>query len=384
MSTPSKTVFLDHAAATPLRDDVIEVMNPYFKEKFYNPSSKYLKAIDVKRDLDELRRHVAILCGKSTHRVIFTSGVTESVNLLLLGLAKKYPNSNCIMSADCHSATKHSADAAFSDSKVAVLTQGGDIDIASVKSQINESTVVISALLVNNETGNIHDFSQLREIIDSELRNRRAANNKRPLILHTDASHAPQVTSISMQNIGVDCMSIGGAKIYGPKQSGALVINSAIDIDPVMYGGGQEFGIRPGTQNLSQIAGFCKSLSIAVASMSQNRIHYLKLMEVFRDEISTIAEASIVDVESPSNHIVSVVFGGQDGERLMMELDERGVMVGTGAACAANTNSRSGVLKAYGLSDAEVDSSLRFSFGYLTSGADIRYAIGIIKEITTA
>ncbi len=366
----AKSIYLDYAAATPLDKAVLKAMEPYFVEDFFNPSASYLAANKVKKDLEQARATIAGWLGAKPAEIVFTAGATEANNLAIKGLLGQYPGAQVVVSAVEHESVL--APAAAFESKQVRVKLSGIIDLDSLAEQISEKTVLISIMMVNNELGTIQPLRDISGIIERERKKRKSQNNNLPLLFHTDAAQAPNLFDLHVQRLGVDLMTINGGKIYGPKQSGVLFTKTGVALKPLIIGGGQERGLRSGTENIASAVGLAKALDIAQKNRQVEQKRISELRQAFLDKLIGIPGVSINGSKKhQSPHIASLTFEGRDNERLMMELDEAGIQVAAGSACSAANTEPSHVLSAIGLTDEQARSTLRFSFGRQTTAADL-------------
>ena len=259
----------------------------------------------------------------------------------------------------------------------------GRVDLQKLETMVSDKTVLVSIGLVNNEIGTVQAMPDISKILN-KLRKLRGSKG-RPLYLHSDCAQAPNYFDLHVSRLGVDLLTINGGKIYGPKQSGALYIRAGVQLQPLILGGGQESNLRSGTENVAGAAGLATALSLAQKKRSDEAKRMAKLRQQFIGGLEKIIPEAIVNCSANHSapHIVSVTFPDVDNERLMMELDERGIQVATGSACSASSDEPSHVLSAIGLSDKTAHSTLRFSFGRATSEADIAQTLRILRELTS-
>lgn len=377
----TKPIYLDYAAATPLDTEVLAVMKPYFVDKFYNPSATYLAARDIKQDLNRARSQVAMALGAQPGEVVFTAGATEANNLAIGGVMRQYPDAEVLVSSIEHESVLAPAEQ-FKSHRIPVTKQG-IIETQKLRSMISNQTVLVSVMLVNNELGTVQPLKDISKIISAERDSRLKAGNKLPLLLHTDAAQAANYLDLHVARLGVDLLSINGGKIYGPKQSGVLYVRAGVTIRPLIVGGGQEHGLRSGTENVASIVGLAKALDTAQAKRAVEARRITGLRELFAGLIKEKFPKAVVNGASNhlAPHILSVCFAGKDNERLMMELDELGVICAVGSACAASSLEPSHVLSAIGLDAAAARSSLRFSLGRYTSSEDVHKTVDSLAKI---
>lgn len=376
-----KQIYLDYAAATPVDQPVYRAMEPYFYKNFYNPSAIYLNSKSVKQDIEQARSNVAGLLGARSSEVIFTSGGTEANNLALKGILNTYPKKHLLVSAIEHDSVLKPAKQFTYDSLP--VNREGLVRLDKLKSLIKPDTVLISVMYANNEVGTIQPIKEIAKIIKEVKLSRKKTGNQTPLFFHTDACQAPLYLDINVYKLGVDLMSINAGKIYGPKGCGALFVKTGVDISPQILGGGQELGQRSGTENAALIIGFAKALELATKNRDKNTKKVKTTRDYFLSEIkSQLPNATINgSINNRLANNVHVTFPGLDNERLIMELDEVGVMCGSGSACSASKETSSHVLRAMGLSDELAYSSLRFSLGISTTKSDIDTVIHHLKNL---
>lgn len=377
-----KAVYLDYAAATPMDHRVVKAMEPYYANKFYNPSALYLAARSVKNDLDEARSIIASCLGSRPAEIILTSGATEANNLAISGINKSFPGAEILVSAIEHRSVL--APAKQANAKYIPVNKHGVVETNKLESLITGKTVLISIGLVNNEIGTLQPLKDISLLIERINKARQKNGNKLPLYLHSDAAQAGNCFDLHVSRLGIDLMSLNGGKIYGPKNSGLLYVKSGVKISSMILGGGQEMGMRSGTESLSSAVGLAKALQDAQGHKTEHHEMISNFNDYFVTELTNKLSDVVINSGAKhfSPHIVSVTFPGVDNERLMMELDERGVMVATGSACSAASDEPSHVLKAIGLTDEMARSTLRFSFGRQTTKKDLQEVVKLLSELT--
>lgn len=377
-----KTIYLDHAAATPVLPEVLEAMLPYMSERFYNPSALYLAAKSVHKDIADARAKIAGWLGARPSEIVFTAGGTESDNLAIHGVMSRYPNANVVFSGIEHDAVLNAAKQ-HNYSQAPVNPQG-IIKLNELADTVNDQTVLVSVIYASNEIGTIQPLKQVAKLIKDIRLKRRKSGNDLPIYLHTDASQAANYLDLHVSRLGVDLMTLNAGKIYGPKQCGALYVSSSVELSPQIHGGGQERGLRSGTENPAQIIGFARALDIVQSSREDESLRLAKLQQLFMSELAQKVPQAVINGSTkyrlPNN--VHVTFPGHDNERLLMELDEAGIICAVGSACSASNEEPSHVLKAIGLTDAEAQASLRFTMGRQTSEADILKTVDKLAVIT--
>lgn len=375
------SIYLDHAAATPLDDDVIAAMQPYFATKFYNPSAVYLVAKAVAADIAAARQKVAGVLGVRPAEITFTAGGTEANNLAIHGVMSQFPGAHMVVSAVEHDSVLESAKEY--DHSVVKVNPDGRINLEAFEAAITDKTVLVSVMYVNNEIGTVMPLAKIAKIIAQIRTARQAADNILPLYFHTDAAQAPLYFDLHVTRLGVDLFTLNGGKIYGPKQSGLLYANASVELAARIIGGGQEFGRRSGTENVPAIIGLSHALSTAAEQYRSAATQLGSLQKLFFDEVAQHIPQAVCNgsqkYRTPNN--VHLTLPGTDNERLIMELDERGIMCAVGSACSASSDQPSHVLKAIGLSDEHAQASLRFTMGKNTTKADIRRTVEVLAEL---
>lgn len=375
-------VYLDYAAATPVDDRVLAAMQTYFSDKFYNPSATYLAANDVAKDLATARELTAHWLGTRPAEIIYTAGGTEANNLAIQGIMNQYPDGNIVVSAIEHESVL--ASAGKYNCKIAPVDEKGLVGVDKLTDLIDDKTVLISVMYANNEVGTIQPLREIAQII-KQIRSARNStlNAKRyPLVFHTDACQAANYLDLHVARLGVDLMTLNGGKIYGPKQSGALFVGADVKIEPLIFGGGQERGLRSGTENLAASIGFATALDLAQKSRHEETNRLQGLQKYFIEDLSK--KLPLVKINGstkkrlPNN--VHVTIPGTDNERLIFQMDEAGVMAAAGSACSASNEEPSHVLRAMGFSDNDARASLRFTMGRQTSKRDIDYTIAKLQS----
>jgi cysteine desulfurase len=376
-----RLIYLDYAAATPMDKQVREAMEPYFTSKFHNPSATYLAARAIRQDLNSARTSIANWLGARPAEIYFTAGATEANNLAIAGIMSQFPGSEMLVSSIEHDSVMAPAKQ-FKCNKIA-STSRGIIDLVDMQKKFNKDTVLVSVMFVNNELGTIQPIREIAKIVAEERKKRLKAGNKTPIYLHTDAAQAANYLDLHIARLGVDLMSINGGKIYGPKQTGVLFVRAGVVLAPLIVGGGQERNIRSGTENVAGVIGLSKALDITQKIKEIESKKLKQLWELFASEL--IKSIPNIQINGSSKHqaphILHVTFPGVDNERLMMELDEKGVQTAVGSACSAASAEPSHVLQAIGMSDELARSSLRFSLGRQTTKKDVLKTVKLLKGI---
>ena len=376
-----KQIFLDYASATPVSSAVRTAMEPYFSSVFYNPSALYLAAKLAKSKLELARTTVAGLLAVHASEVIFTAGSTEANNLAVRGIMKNFSNAHCIVSAIEHESVLHTAHL-YDVSHLPVLPNG-IIDLSAFMALVKDTTVLVSCMLANNEIGSVQPIAELAKLVAAVRLERRTQGNTRPIYLHTDASQAYNYMQVLPHTLGADMVVIGGSKIYGPKQTAVLFLKTGIKLQSQITGGGQEWGLRSGTENLAGCVGLAAALYETATLRKAETKRLMLLRSHFIAELCNRFETVLINgtqkYRLPNN--VHITLPGTDNETLIMQLDEAGIMAAAGSACSASSDEPSHVLKAIGLSTTDAQSSLRFTMGRATTQADIDYTVATLGSL---
>ncbi len=376
----NRLIYLDHAAATPLDPQVFEAMRPFLDgQSFYNPSAAYGPAREVKTALNEARHRLAMVIGAKQTEIVLTAGATESINLGLYGIMAG-TNSNMVIGATEHQAVR--AAASRFELRLAPADRRGLVSVDSIKKQIDDNTRLISLTMADGELGTVQPVKQVAALVQGIREERRSRGVKTPLYLHSDGSQAAGQLDINVARLGVDLLTLNAAKCYGPKQAGLLYVKTGLQLKPLILGGGQERGLRSGTENVAAAVGFALSLELAEARRSKTIKQLTEFRQLLAAKLQNDVQGLVVNGH-PKKHlpgILNVSLPGLDAERVVYALDSQGVFVSTGAACAANKGTRSEVLIACGLNSDETDGSLRFSFGRGNDLDEIERAVKIISD----
>lgn len=371
-------IYLDHAAATPVDGRVLMAMQPYMSEQFYNPSSPYLPAVRVRQAYNDAKHRIAECIGAKPDEIVMTAGATESINLVFAGIT-----GHVVTTAVEHAAVLRAA-STKTPTVVSVLPNG-TVTADMIQKAIKPHTQLISIGLANNELGTIQPLRDIAEVVRAERQRRFEAGEQMPIWLHTDASQGAGQIDINVARLGVDALTLNAAKVYGPKQVGLLWSVSGMQLSPILTGGGQEHGLRSGTENVAGAIGFAMALEIA----SRGRKSESDRLRALRDQLQHTLQQAFEDMVISGNQKkrlpghLHVSFPGVDAERLIFALESKGVLVATGSACAANKGTRSHVLTAIALEPAVADGSLRISLGKLNNEQNVAAAAACIIEAVT-
>lgn len=372
-------IYLDYAAATPVHKKVIEAMAPFLADQFFNPSAPYLPAKRVREIYESAKDDIAHTIGAKGNDIVITAGATEANNLAFSAV-----NDGTVLVLETEHASVLNLAKNFKYQTIKV-DKNGRIDLNDFKKKLDSKVSLVSISLANNELGTIQPIAEIAEMIKAEKMTRLQAKNSLPLIFHSDASQALNLLNISVTRLGVDLMTINSAKVYGPKGVGALYIAHGVKLKPVAYGGGQEMGLRSGTENVAGTVGFATAAKLAKEHVNGNVKKYEKLSKIFRETLINNLDGKIepIFLGNPKRQLanfIPVCFDGIDAERLIFKLEDEEIYVSTGAACAASKGEKSHVLSAIGLTDSEIAGSLRISLGMQNDEENVKLAAKKIAE----
>jgi cysteine desulfurase len=371
-----KKIYLDHNATTPLHPEVLNAMLPALRDNFGNPSSIHSFGRSARVQLDEAREKVARLIGASSSEIIFTSGGTEANNLALLGVALEGKGKKIITSKTehpsilnpCRQLEGQGVEVHYLD-----VDQFGRIDIGNLESQITESTALISLQHANSETGVLQDIKKVSELARSK-----------GILFHTDAVQSVAKIEFDLKDYPVDMLSISAHKFNGPKGVGALFLKKGTPalFSPVS-GGSQEKKRRGGTENVAGIIGFGKACDMAIERISTLEVSRIaELKDYFYNKVCEMIPGTelLGDMQNSLPNTLNLGFEGVEGDTLLIAMDMEGVAVSTGSACSSGTGLPSPVLKAMGLPDNKINSSIRFSLGCSTTKEELDSVIEILVK----
>ena len=378
-----KRIYLDHAATTPLDPRVLEAMLPYLSDFWANPSSLYAEAQEARKGLDGARRDIADLLGCKPQEIVFTSCGSESAALALRGVAyaSRRRGNHIVTSAIEHHAVLHTAERLEQEGfrlTYLPVDSEGFIDPAELEKAVGEETTLVSIMLANNEVGAIEPIAELVRIV--KAKNRHTA-------VHTDAVQAMGALNVGVDGLGVDLLSIGAHKFYGPKGVGALYVRSRTPLLPQMLGGAQEKNRRAGTENVPYIVGMAKAMALAYAEFQARNAHCCALRDRLLDELP--ARIPHTHITGPADRALrlcnsaSFCFEYIEGEAILMALDLQGVAASSGSACTSGSLEPSHVLTAMGLSLELARGSLRLTVGKENTMEEIDYLLEILPAIVS-
>jgi len=351
-------------------------MKPYLSDVYANASSIHIPGQKAYSDLIKAKERVAKVINGETNNIIFTSGATEANNFIVRGvaMANKEKGNKVIVSSVEHPCVMESAKELEREGFDVVylpVNKKGIVETKELEKVIDDNTILVSVMMVNNEIGTIQDVKKLAEI-----------SHRHGAYFHTDAVQAVPYLDIDVKKLGIDFMSLSAHKFYGPKGVGMAYINREIDIKPLIMGGGQEDNYRSGTYNLPGIVGFAEALELAYKEKNKyiKQITKLKdyMWEKMQKEVSDVVLNGDSEKRVPAN--LNVMFGKVEGEAILIDLSMKGVHVSTGSACSATDLRASYVLKAIGLQDHYLNSNIRFSLGRYNTKKEIDYTIKALKE----
>lgn len=375
--------YLDNSATTRCTETVRDVVVHTMMEDYGNPSSKHMKGVEAERYLREARETIAKTLKVNEKEIYFTSGATESNNWALIGsaMANRRAGMHLITTAVEHAAVlmpmRYLEEQGFRVTYLPVDTRG-HISLNDLGDALCEDTILVSIMYVNNEVGTIEPIAEAARLI----------KNKNPRILfHVDAVQAYGKMPVYPKKLGIDLLSVSGHKLHGPKGIGFLYVNDKVKIRPLLLGGGQQKGMRSGTDNVPGAVGMAQAAKEACASLAQSHVHLLGLKQQMMDGLEELGQKYPVVIHSEEGeksaaHIVSAAFPGIRSEVLLHALEERGIYVSAGSACSSNKKLPvSTVLRELHLKPEQQESTLRFSFSRFTTAEEIEYCLQALDEL---
>ncbi len=372
-----KTIYMDHAATTPVKKEVLDEMMPYFSEYYGNPSSIYTLSNYSNIAIDKAREQVAKAIHAKKNEIYFTSGGSESDNWAIKGVASKHikKGNHIITTKIEHHAVLHTCEfLAKQGFHITYLDvdEYGLVSLEELKNAITEKTILISIMFANNEIGTIQPIKEIGAIA-----------KERDVLFHTDAVQAVGSLEIDVNEMNIDLLSMSAHKLYGPKGTGALYIRTGVKIDPLISGGGQEKNKRAGTENIAGIVGLGKAVELAYKYLDENNKKLIslrdKLIKGIQDNIKDTRLNGHPTYRLPGN--VNFCFRYVEGEALLLSLDLVGIAGSSGSACTSGSLDPSHVLLSIGLIHEIAHGSLRLSLGASNTEEDIDYTIEKLVEI---
>lgn len=374
-----RNVYMDYSATTPVKEEVVKEMIPYFTEKFGNPSSLYAPGLEAKDGLTKARQQVADLINAEEREIFFTSCGTEADNWVIEGVADARKNKgNHIITTKiehhailhtCQYLEKHGVEVTYLD-----VDSEGFVSPADLEAAIKDTTILVSIMMVNNEVGTIQPIKELAAIAKSH-----------DVLFHTDTVQAIGNIPIDVKELGVDFISMSAHKIYGPKGIGALYKRAGINIPSFVHGGAQEKKKRAGTENTAGIVGFGKAAELAKRDLYEHAAHSDKLRRMLWEKIE--AEIPNITLNGPKDFTkrhpgnLNISFDFVEGESILLLLDANGISVSTGSACSSESLDTSHVLNALNVPPEKANGAVRFTVGDFTTEEDIDYVVEKLKEI---
>lgn len=374
--------YLDNAATTPVFPEVKDIMVKVLEEDFGNPSSKHTKGISAEQYIKEAKEIIANSLKCQPKEIIFTSGGTESNNMAFIGTAianrraGKHVITTRIEHASVHEPMAYLEEMGYEVTYLPV-DQTGRVSVEAVEEALREDTFLVSIMYVNNEIGSVQPIGEIGEML----------HRKNPQILfHVDAIQAFGKYKIVPKKLGIDLMSVSGHKIHGPKGSGFLYVRDGVKIRPILFGGGQQKGMRSGTENVPGIAGLGTAVKLMYQEHAAKREKLYELKRALIEGLSQFEGVTIngidgILMEETAPHIVSVSFASIKSEVMLHAMAEAGVFISSGSACSSNHPELSGTLQAIGVKNELLDSTLRFSFSVMTTRKQIDYAVETVGKL---
>ena len=364
-------VYLDNNATTALDEKVLQAMLPYMGQVAGNPSSVHRFGRLQKDAIEQARESVAQLAGARAEQVIFTSGGTESNNLLLNGFYRSNNKARIALSAIEHPSLLEPAQQLSEVVDLLPVNANGEIELTELDTMVTDNTSLISVMMANNETGVIQNMPALIEFA-----------RQRGCYFHTDATQAAGKIPLDFVNSGVHAMTLSAHKLYGPAGAGALIIDKQLPLSKTQFGGAQEKNLRAGTENVAAIVGFGKAAELALANLQETSVHLRTLRDALEGKLKRIDTIKIF-AEQAERLPNTVQFGvqGFDGETLLMQLDRKAIAVSSGSACSSGKTEPSHVLRAMKITDPLAISAIRVSFGKNNTMSDVETLYSALTDI---
>jgi cysteine desulfurase len=378
-----KRIYFDHAATTYLDDRVKKAMDPYWSKNFGNPSSLYKEGLDARIAVDNARKKVAGLLNAGFDEIVFTNGGTESDNMAVFGTVRnnKHFGNHIITTMIEHHAVLESFERLEKEGFRATYVKPdkyGIIDPKEIERAITPETIFVSVMYANNEVGTVQSIAEISRVIaekEKEMKHR--------IYFHTDACQAAGYLDMNIKDLGVDLLTLNGSKLYGPKAVGVLYIKRGVKLEPIIYGGGQENGLRSGTENVPGVIGLATALELAQKDRQKESERLIKLRDYLIKNILKNTPKSFLNGHPtkrlPNNVNVSIL--DIEGEAMILKLDYEGIAVSTGSACTSRSLEPSHVLRAMGLPYEAAHGSLRISLGKKSTKAEADYLLKVLPRI---
>jgi len=377
--------YLDNAATTVVKPEVVQKMNEIFLQEYGNPSSMHTKGMLAENEIKAAKKQLCGILKCEPDEIVFTSGGTESNNMALIGsaLANRRRGKHIISTRTEHASVYNPLifleNEGFEVTYIGV-DHSGRVNPEDIRAALRDDTILVSVMQVNNEIGAVNDVETIGQIVHSF---------NKEIIFHVDSIQAFGKLPVVPKNMNADLVSVSSHKFHGPKGCGFLYIKQKTKIKPIIYGGEQQKGMRSGTENVPGVAGMCLAAQMIYNDLNANRARMFALKKHLIEGLSKIDGVTVhglpeddpANIEQTAPHIVSAGFKGVRSEVLLHALEERGVYVSSGSACSSNHPAISGTLKAAGVANDLLDSTLRFSFSTLTTEEEIDAALKALNEL---
>jgi len=380
---PDKIIYMDYAATTPTRLEVVETMLPFMTTNFGNPSSIYTLAQDARNAVETSRKSISEILGSRSSEIVFTSGGTESDNAAIKGVsfAMRHLGNHIVTSMIEHHAVLHTCQQMEQfgfDVTYLPVDHNGQVSMQDLEKSITENTVLVSVMLANNEIGTIQPIRDMVSLVKNK-----AKELSKTIIFHTDAVQAVGHFPIDVKELGVDLLSISAHKFYGPRGVGALYVKRGTPFESLLAGGGQERQRRSGTENVPGIVGMAHALRLTHSEMGYQSSRIVKMRDRLVSELSNSVEDLLFNGHPNArlDNNVSVSFKGVEGEPILMGLDFAGICASSGSACSSASVEPSHVLLAIGRSAEDAQGTLRITLGRDNSEEDIDYLLDVLPNL---
>ncbi|HCE76211.1 MAG TPA: cysteine desulfurase NifS [Dehalococcoidia bacterium] len=379
----NEIIYLDHAATTNLRPEVLDAMLPYMQSSYGNPSSIYNLAQEARKAVDESRETVARILGARISEIVFTSGGTESDNAAIKGVALAMRNvgTHIVTTAIEHHAVLHTCQQMEQfgfDVTYLPVDSCGKVSRDDVLNALKEDTILVSVMMANNEIGTIQPIKDIAEAVKI-----RAAEENKTILVHTDAVQAAGALEINVKDLGIDMLSISAHKFHGPRGVGLLYLKRGTPFEPLIIGGGQERQNRSGTENVPGIVGLAKALELSTNDRNEVNISLIekrdRIIRVLTEELDGVTINGHPVDRLPNN--VSVSFEGVEGEPVLLGLDFAGICASSGSACSSASLEPSHVLLAIGHSAELAQGTLRITLGRENTEGDVDYLMQVLPNL---
>lgn len=390
MILKKQKIYFDYAATTPVDKRVLEAMTPYFSDKFGNASSVHSYGQEAIAAMDNARQAAADFFGRDWHEIIFTGSATEANNLAIFGIARnfKFQNPNVkphFITTNIEHESVHEPVRELQKMGCEITyvkcNKEGLIGVSGIEKAIRPNTTLVSIIYANNEIGAIQPIKEIGRMLEKANEKRKKEGLGR-IYFHTDATQAVNYLEVRPDWLKTDLLTFSGHKIYGPKGIGGLYVRKNTPIKPVIIGGGQEFGLRSGTENIASIVGLARAVEIIHKNKNRESRKIMRLRDKLLDAIMKINKNiklnGSLKYRLPNN--LNLRFPGYENEALLVAFDQAGLAVSTGSACSARSVKTSHVLTSLGLSEKEAKTSIRITLGRYTTDSEIKRAISIIKK----